>query len=193
MTSKGSFKQVAEFTEWFGAQKYNHLVLIPGNHDFAFEEAYGVCETECKLRNITLLHDSGAEIEGIKFWGSGITPWFYDWAFNRERGADIKKHWDLIPEDTEVLVTHGPPFGILDMTLPSYGNGQNVGCEELIAKIWKTQVKLHVFGHIHEGRGTKRELDKLFVNASTLDEKYRMNINEPIRVVRSEDGTYDIE
>ena len=56
-------------------------------------------EKECKDRHIIFLNDSGCVLENIKIWGSPVQPWFYDWAFNRTRGAEIKKHWDLIPKD----------------------------------------------------------------------------------------------
>tara|TARA_Y100000296_G_C5174834_1_gene259491 strand:- start:2061 stop:2591 length:531 start_codon:yes stop_codon:yes gene_type:complete len=59
---------------------------------------------------IKYLNDSSITIDGIKFWGSPIQPWFHDWAFNRKRGNEIRKHWELIPTNTDVLLTHGPPF-----------------------------------------------------------------------------------
>jgi len=88
-------------------------------------------------------------IEGVKFYGSPWQPRFFDWAFNLDRGEEIKKKWDLIPMDTDVLITHGPPYGILDLT----HEGEKVGCEELMKAVLRVQPKIHIFGHIHEAYG----------------------------------------
>lgn len=190
MTLNGTSKEIFNFLEWYDNQKYNHLILIPGNHDFGFESnAWDIFAYECKKRHINLLNDSGCEVEGIRIWGSPIQPWFHDWAFNRHRGPEIKKHWDLIPENTEILVTHGPPYGILDWVK----NGELVGCEELLAKIMKTQIKCHIFGHIHEAYGHQYKNDQLFVNASCLNEYYAIRNGLPIRIVKGVDDIYLID
>ena len=186
---KGTIQEILPFLEWFEQQDYTHKVLVPGNHDWGFERAFGVFADECKRRNIILLNDSGITLEGIKIWGSPVQPEFCAWAFNRERGEEIKKHWDLIPEDTELLITHGPPQGILDNTQ----HGEQVGCKDLWHKILETQIKLHVFGHIHEARGYKYFDDRLFVNASAVDRRYKMVSGKPIRVVKGIDGSYLID
>ena len=122
------------------------------------------------------MNDSGITIDGIKIWGSPIQPEFFNWAFNRKRGAEIDKHWQLIPDDTDILVTHGPPFGYLDET----ARMERVGCVDLLKRIDEIKPKVHVFGHIHEGYGTAiNDRDTLFINASVLDEHYRL-VNEPI-------------
>ena len=105
----------------------------------------------------------------VKIYGSPWQPWFHDWAFNRLRGDQIQKHWDLIPENTDILITHGPPFGALDATI----SGNHVGCENLAEVIEKIRPKLHVFGHIHEGHGIVDRNGTVFVNASVLDFSYR--------------------
>jgi len=186
---RGTIKEVMPFLEWFEAQKYTHKILVAGNHDWLFEQTPEVCREECERRGIILLNDSGTEVEGIKIWGSPVQPEFCAWAFNRERGEKIKRHWDLIPNDTELLITHGPPMNILDKTF----HNEYVGCQDLWYKILETQVKLHVFGHIHEGRGHQYFMDRLFVNASAVDGRYRIVTGEPIRVVKGIDNTYLIE
>jgi len=124
------------------------------------------------------LNDSGVTIEGIKFWGSPITPFFHDWAFNRWP-AGIKPHWDLIPEEVDVLITHGPPFGILDLTTYSK---ENVGCPILREKIFSIKPKVHVFGHIHEARGSV-EIDGIkFINASSVTLRYELRYDDPPKV-----------
>jgi Icc-related predicted phosphoesterase len=114
-------------------------------------------------------------LNGIKIWGSPVTPWFFNWAFNRHRGDPIKKHWDLIPGDTDVLITHGPVFSVLDKT----SNGQHVGCEDLLKKVQEIKPKVHVCGHIHEAYGKVEETGTKFFNASILNERYLM-VNSPI-------------
>jgi Icc-related predicted phosphoesterase len=121
------------------------------------------------------LNDSGVEIEGMTVWGSPITPFFFDWAFNRHRGAHIRRHWDLIPAGVDILVTHGPPYGILDRT----ARGQCVGCEELLPVVERLRPRLHVFGHIHEAYGQVEVKGTRFVNASVLDLHYR-RVNAPV-------------
>lgn len=108
-------------------------------------------------------------MEGIKFYGSPWQPWYYDWAFNEQRGEKIKAKWDLIPEDTDVLITHGPPMGILDKTLES----GHVGCEELVKAVHRIKPKLHIFGHIHEDHGELRLHGTHFVNAASCNLKYK--------------------
>lgn len=186
--SRGSLEEAMDFINWFGAQPYTHKILVPGNHDWVFEHNPSLMEAECRTRNIILLNDSGITIDGVKFWGSPVQPWFYDWAFNRQRGADIKRHWDLIPQDTDVLITHGPPFGILDYA----PRGGSVGCHDLLAAIIKSNVKLHVFGHIHEGRGSSKVGDILYVNAACLDGGYQPVKGVPIRVKRGKDGLFTV-
>ena len=127
-----------------------------------------VAEKYFKDSGIIYLNDSGIEIEGTKFWGSPIQPWFHDWAFNRVRGEEIKRHWDLIPMDTDVLITHGPPFGLLDMC----ANGERVGCKDLLETIAKIRPRVHAFGHIHEKYGIARVDKTIFVNACCLNESY---------------------
>lgn len=179
---QGTIKEIYTFLQWFAAQPYKHLILVPGNHDWGFEQAFGIFADECKRKNIILLNDSSVELEGIKIHGSPIQPEFCDWAFNRERGEEIRKHWDLIPEDTEILVTHGPPHGILDKTT----RNEQVGCMDLYHKIIQTKVKLHVFGHIHEGFGHQYLDGRTYVNASSVDGRYIMRKPGYTSVVKSE-------
>lgn len=189
---RGTHDEIITFLDWYKEQNYSHIILVPGNHDFAFERGPAMMAEECKKRNIILLNDSGITIEGIKIYGSAVQPFFHNWAFNRYRGDDIKQHWDLIPEDTEILITHGPPQGILDVVTDRTGIPiERVGCWDLMHKILKTQVSLHVFGHIHEDRGVKYTGPTTFVNASCLDRMYMPASKRPIRATREvvQDGS----
>lgn len=103
--------------------------------------------------------------------------------------------WDLIPSDTEILVTHGPPKDILDMCVfPNGTDREGVGCEDLLSQIMRIPtIKLHVFGHIHEGKGHTYKYGKTFVNASSLDQLYRPVPGTPTRIVRDSEGSYLVE
>ncbi|MGH2622454.1 MAG: metallophosphoesterase family protein [Sphingobacterium sp.] len=174
VSGRGRPQEIADFLDWFSKLNFKHKIFIPGNHDFFFENSPSDVIDQFIPKGVTYLNDSGIEIEGVKIWGSPITPWFFDWAFNRGRGEEIKKHWNLIPVDTDILVTHGPPLGILDRTV----GGELTGCEDLLACVQQISPEYHIFGHIHEGYG-RLEYDKTtFINASVLDESYNL-VNSP--------------
>jgi len=175
VSSRGTEKEVLEFLDWFGNLDYKYKIFVAGNHDFFFENASAEKIEKIIPPSVTYLNDSGIEVAGIKIWGSPITPWFFDWAFNRQRGVEIKKHWDLIPKDTDLLITHGPAHGILDKTK----TGVVAGCEELLKKINETDIKVHLFGHIHEGYGERFVNGVHYINASVLDIRYRQ-VNAPV-------------
>lgn len=175
ISSKGNPAEIDDFLSWFEKQDYKYKIFIAGNHDFFFEDNKATQIAALIPDNIIYLNDSGIEIEGLKIWGSPISPWFYDWAFNRRRGKDIKKHWDLIPADTDILITHGPAHGILDLTTGKI----RAGCEDLLHKIKEIKPKIHLSGHIHEGYGAVKKFGTHFINASVLNERYEM-VNAPI-------------
>ncbi len=175
--NRGTEGEVLAFIQWFEKQDYVHKIFIAGNHDWFFEEYSDNYIRKLLPESVYYLNDSGIEINKVKFWGSPIQPTFFNWAFNRERGAEIDQHWQKIPSDTDILITHGPPFGILDKTV---GN-LNVGCEMLRKKVDALQPKIHVFGHIHEARGILEQNNTTFINAATADIHYKM-VNLPINV-----------
>ena len=171
LTASDTLLQYERFEEWLKClHGYKHIVIIAGNHDGKIQKGYRLKLPE----NAHYLQDSGIEIEGFKIWGSPWTPTFYNWHFMKERGAEIKERWDLIPDDTDILVTHGPAKGMLD-----YG----FGCEELRNTIDERlkSLKLHVCGHIHESYGYQKDGECFFVNASMMNAKYRP-YNKPIMV-----------
>jgi len=201
LTFRGRPQEISQQRYWLSkhAKKYKKVIVVPGNHDFGFEENYALYALEFKNSGIVVLNDSEIIIDGVKFWGSPITPFFHAWAFNRYP-ADIEPHWDLIPDDVNVLITHGPPKNILDgvpqhnKTLIGYDNHyrpmyskqlvtmEHVGCPELLERIKeRKQLKLHVFGHIHEGYGQEVHDGVIYVNASIMDGDYHP-VNKPIVV-----------
>lgn len=180
VSGRGTEREIRLFLKWFSSLPYTHKILISGNHDFLFEVAKPeeIKALLAEYPGITYLNDSGVTIEGIKFWGSPVTPFFHNWAFNRWP-SEIKPHWDMIPEDVDVLITHGPPFGILDKT--EYTK-EHVGCPQLLEKIKKIKPKVHVFGHIHEARGSHIENDTIFINASAVTLRYDLRYESPFKI-----------
>lgn len=176
-SKRGTRAETAAFLDWFAGLPHPHKVLVAGNHDFIAERAPELLE-QMMPESITYLNDSGATVNGIRIWGSPIQPWFFDWAFNRHPGPDIDRHWQLIPDDTDILITHGPPNGILDRTV----KGKLAGCVDLRRHLKRIQPRLHVFGHIHEAYGTETHGKTTYINASCLNFRY-----QPVHVIQSFD------
>lgn len=173
-TSMGKSHEIKNFLDWFGNTEYKHKIFIAGNHDFGFENNHDIAQ-EYKDMGIIYLFDSDVVIDGIKFYGSPWQPEFYNWAFNLPRGEKLAQKWSQIPEDTDILITHGPAYGFLDWT----PDGQQVGCVDLYHRIMKIKPKIHVCGHIHYAYGQKNFNDVEFLNASVLNERYEYE-NKPI-------------
>jgi len=171
---KGRKEDVIDFLDWFSKQKFQYKIFIAGNHDFFFERADEKEIKETIPSNIIYLNDSGIEIDGIKIWGSPVTPWFFNWAFNRKRGEEIRRHWEVIPPDTTILMTHGPAYGFLDMT----GDEKHTGCQDLLRTLLVIKPKFHVFGHIHESYGSMKRSGIHLINASVVNEAYDL-IHKP--------------
>jgi len=176
----GRAGEVEAFMRWFAALPHPHKVLVAGNHDWLFERRPDLAREV--VAGVTYLQDSGTEVAGLRIWGSPWQPWFYDWAFNLPRGEALREKWDMIPDGTDVLVTHGPPYGILDSVERVVGQWfgedaavevEHTGCEELRAAVLRVGPRLNVFGHIHEGYGTDRLGKTICVNASNCDADYR--------------------
>jgi len=176
-TIRGTIDEIVFFNEWFADLPHPHKIFVAGNHDWLFETSNRLARTLLDS-SIHYLQDSSIEIENLKFYGSPWQPRFFDWAFNLMRGAELAEKWEFIPNDTDVLITHGPPFGILD-EVPQKYSVENTGCEELRKCVEKKRLKLHVFGHIHCGYGSAKNFGVNFVNASNCDESYEP-INPPI-------------
>lgn len=185
LTSRGYITEIKNFMKWYdNINNYDTKVFIAGNHDFGFQD------DNQKLRGlltgyktIDYLQDDwmmvGEEYEKmVKIWGSPWQPEFYNWAFNLPRGEKIKEKWDMIPVDTDILITHGPPFSKLDYV--PYDN-INVGCEELMKRVEEVKPKIHVFGHIHEGHGYVFDGNTHYINAAVLNGRYEFR-NKPLTV-----------
>ena len=134
--------EVEGFGQFLSALPHKYKIVVAGNHDWPFYRSDSAYIREFK-KEFIYLEDSETTIDGVKFYGSPWQPEFFNWAFNLPRGETIARKWREVPTDTDILITHGPPFGILDF-LP---NGVSVGCEDLAAEVlYRVQPKVHVFG-----------------------------------------------
>ena len=175
-TSMGSKNEITQFLEWFSNTDFKHKIFIAGNHDFGFEQQTDIAQ-EYKDMGVIYLFDNEVTIDGIKFYGSPWQPEFHNWAFNLSRGEELSEKWEQIPNDVDILITHGPAYGILDYA----PIGGHVGCEELYRKIVEVKPKIHVCGHIHDGYGQKNMGGIEFLNASVLNDRYE-HAHKPIVV-----------
>jgi Icc-related predicted phosphoesterase len=169
LTARGTEAEVKAAVEWLESLPHRDKIVIAGNHDFYFERENA--RARALVTEAVYLQDSEVTVQGLRIWGSPWQPWFRDWAFNLPRGQKLQEKWERIPEGIDILVTHAPPMGTLDRTL----TGEAVGCEKLrdrLAAMAKPP-RLHVFGHIHEGRGILKTERTTFVNASACDVGYR--------------------
>jgi Icc-related predicted phosphoesterase len=173
LTARGSLADLSQFNAFLGELPHRNKIVIAGNHDWCLQRQPQ--EARAVLTNCHYLEDETAIIDGIRFYGSPWQPWFLDWAFNLRRGDEIRAKWELIPEGTDVLVTHGPPLGYGDRTV----RGDQVGCEDLLAAVLRVRPQMHIFGHIHEGAGLWHTPSTVFVNASSCDSDYGL-VNRPI-------------
>lgn len=169
------------FLDWYGKLPVKYKVLIPGNHETAWAAGM-IGNIEDYWDVITLNHETKI-VGGIEIFGSPITPSFGSgWAYNVPPNK-IKNYWDEIPKTTQLLVTHGPPFRILDAT-PNYGvDYKSCGCTELLKRVKKVKPDVMIFGHIHEDGGRQMKiqgLDTNFINAAVVDENYKMKFNKGV-------------
>lgn len=203
LTARDTEAQYREFTHWLAEQKYKKKIFIGGNHDNCLVGkppiVFGNCEylcdsvTEFEYQEFETCLDSTlcfTKKKKLKIWGSpwtntfdGISPRCTAFTGTEEL---LKAKFALIPDDIDILVTHGPPYGILD-TVKKYGpfsheREVNVGSDSLLNNVIRIRPKLHIYGHIHEGYGQLQDPDTLFINCSHVNEDYEP-INDPIRII----------
>ena len=184
-TYNGSYQQSFAAIQWLFEQPHKHKIFICGNHEVGwdrdFQQGRGYMFVKERILetfpNLIYLENSGIEIEGIKFWGSPVQPEFYNWAFQKQRGPELEKHWAQIPENTDVLITHGPPYGFGDTNK----RDGRFGDEDLLRRVRVVKPTLHLFGHAHDGYGEWLSEGTLFVNAAILNEGYQV-ANKPVEI-----------
>jgi Icc-related predicted phosphoesterase len=170
----GTLQDTINFLTWFAAQPHRIKIFIAGNHDFYAEREPEQFRTLLP-DSIIYLENESVTVEGIKIWGSPVTPYYGGLAFNKKRGADSKAVWEQIPTDTNIVITHGPPAGILDRTYMY----MNVGCQDLMNKLEAVTPRYHIFGHIHEQYGMVARNETTFINATQVNLLYRL-VKKPI-------------
>lgn len=173
-----------DFLEWFRDIDVKFKVLIAGNHSSFINKNTKIVREACKKAEIIYLENELIEINGIKIWGSPYSPTFGDWYFmkSRDKMHDI---WQNIPGGIDILVTHTPPKGILDLSFDREGTLEFCGCKSLMSHVKRIKPKYHIFGHIHTMEGidnagtrTIEDLDTIFINASCVtDGKFNMGLS----------------
>lgn len=176
-TEAGTKKETLNFLNWFSSTPYKYKILIAGNHDFYLQKKNHKLN-EIIPSNIYYLEDTGITLDNINFWGSPFTPGDSSWAFSRDRGKPISEHWNKIPEATNILITHGPPLGILD----ELDDKKMIGCKNLKDKLKELNISFHIFGHVHDDYGSVKTQKIEYINASSLDASYKV-VNQPISVI----------
>jgi len=175
-TSTGTAYQIGAFNAWLHELPHQYKIVVAGNHDCGFED--NPYPSRILLNSCVYLQDSSIVINGIKFYGSPWQPEFCNWAFNLPRGEKLKARWDMIPDNTDVLITHGPPSGILDSNIAPDDTRVNFGCEDLYNAVIDLEPKYHIFGHIHGSYGQLKEESTTYVNSCICDEAYKP-VNKP--------------
>lgn len=165
-----TFSSFMNFINWYSCLDVKYKILVAGNHDLFCEKNRNFTRQICKENAIIYLESESVNIEGINIYGTPITPKFYNWAFMRERGEEIEREWSKIPNNTDILITHGPPYKILDLT----DNNEHAGCYLLYLKILDIKPKYNLFGHIHRSYGIYKDEHTTYINSALLDDRYRL-------------------
>ena len=169
LTAFGSLLEVVDFVEWLGELPHQHKIVIAGNHDKYLEKGDPVA-IRALFGNVIYLQDQQVEVSGLKIYGSPFTPLFFDWHFMLPRGPELQRKWAAIPDDTDILVTHGPARGYLDY---AHYSRDHVGCSDLRDTVERLGIPLHCFGHIHAEAGIARNQKTMFCNACICNEAYQ--------------------
>jgi Icc-related predicted phosphoesterase len=159
-TSSGSLRDIEEFDDWLAGLHHETKIVVAGNCDRCCEHSPEKAGE--RLTHAHYLQDESVEVDGLHIWGSPWQPKFLNMAFNLPRGEALAKKWAQMPDDLDILVTHGPPAGILDRT----SKGEEVGDRELLTRVTEVRPNLHLFGHVHESSGVEERDTTRFVNAA---------------------------
>ena len=183
MGSGYGLDDIIDFLDWFEVQDYKHKIFIAGNHDRIFEDnPEGMKLVLDVYPTINYLQDSEVIIEGIKFYGSPWTPEFMGWAFALPKNDNMtsEERFAMIPDDVDVMISHGPAFGKLDQVDNLGTLGEHLGCPSLAKRIEEIKPKVHICGHIHSGNGVLDGYGEVttHINASCLGEDYNFRNND---------------
>lgn len=168
----GTFRETKAFLSWFSNQNHAYKILVPGNHDFYLEkERYE--KLKPYLQGVHILINESLIINNLHFWGSPNTSLGERWAFGL-KVDQIENHWEKIPRKANIVITHNPPYDILDHT-----KNKHVGCPYLRRQIEHLQPDYHIFGHAHDNYGKIKLGKTTYINATSFDDKY-ITPNKPI-------------
>jgi Icc-related predicted phosphoesterase len=166
--------EVMEFFDWYESLSHKYKIWIAGNHCTSIER--GLVKPKEIQKTTTYLQDEEIIIEGIKIYASPWTPTFGEWAFMKSRGK-LAPIWNMIPNDTDILVTHGPCYGILDISENRDGTIEFCGDKELLNRVVQVEPKYMLFGHIHDhnycinqGMRTVSWIKTIFMNSSVVED-----------------------
>ena len=190
-TKSGEIGNIISLSTYFLESGFDEICCIAGNHDMTlhpefYEEnsarfhnkPFDCGSAREALKHCVYLEDSSYTSRcGIEIYGSPWSPEFFNWAFNLQRGPEIRRLWEKIPESTDILISHTPPLGRGDLTKH---NGR-AGCYDLLEAIKQVKPRVNVFGHIHEGAGVSFDGHTLYINASNLNISYQA-IHRPVVV-----------
>lgn len=190
---QGTEEVTIDFLKWLDEQeeRYKEIIFIAGNHDWIWQRDPIAAKNLLKLYAPSVIYLENEEFiishedRDYKIYGSPITPNFFNWAFMKNRGEALKEHWAKIPDDVNVLLTHGPAYGILDKVRPHPANlGPHAGCYDLLKRIEELkELRCHFFGHIHDSSGITMREKTMFVNASVLNDNYKMTFPPKVVVI----------
>jgi len=167
--------EVRGFIDWYRSLPIKHKIFVAGNHDTSIEKRF-VTKEDFEYHNIIYLENESITIDGIKIFGSPHTPTFgYGWAFNKDR-TKLDRIWrNIIDEDVDIVITHGPPKGTLDLSVDRNHNIERCGDKSLMNRVKEVEPKLVLFGHIHncediinQGTMTLSGLNTTFSNGSVM-------------------------
>lgn len=173
ITNMSSFDVLKDFNKWLEKQPASYNVFIAGNHDFFYEQKPRL--TKKIVTNAIYLENSSTNIMGLKIWGSPVTPKFFNWGFGWY-SDERQLLWEEIPNNADIVLTHGPPLTILDKN----PYGESCGCGYLYARMKVVKPKYMAFGHIHCSYGQMKVDDTTYINASLVDEMATHIKNKPI-------------
>lgn len=198
-TWTGKYWEVMNFLRWFHDQPARHKIFIAGNHEETFDRTHPkfsprIASLVTLYDDIIYLENQACEVDGIKFYGTPWTPWFYDWGFNGveggrppEEGKMLRDIYGHIPQDTNVLICHGPPYDILDKSNEGDRTG-SVEMRKLLESDKFMDLRLYLCGHIHEARGHEIACGGVHIcNVASLERDYEMT-HPPVIIELDEDG-----
>lgn len=171
LVSHGTVEEIQQFVNWYSKLPHRYKIFVGGNHDGALEHSRELIQIP---KNLIYLENELIEIEGLRIWGSPVSPPYRSFGFMWDEERRYATY-QLIPDNCDIIINHSPPFGILDKV----EEGQHVGCEILAKRLSELNPKLVVFGHIHEGYGQLKRNNTIYVNASIMTRRYQAT-NLPI-------------